>query len=79
MDDLTTERSFDSQGKWVVNVLGLFLLTCYPWVFAQPALTDVRSTGAGIKCLYCKWHRLVPLSLEVLGHIQIKSSIPLVR
>ena len=37
---------------WVIVVLGLFL-TCYPWVFAQPSLVEVRSTGAEIKCLYC--------------------------
>ena len=24
MDDLTTERSFDSQATWVIDVLGLF-------------------------------------------------------
>ena len=25
MDDLTTERSFDSKATWVIDVLGLFL------------------------------------------------------
>ena len=25
MDDLTTERSFDSQATWVIDALGLFL------------------------------------------------------
>ena len=30
-----------------------YFLTCYPWVFVQPGTADVRSTGAGIKCLYC--------------------------
>ena len=25
MDDLITERSFDSQATWVINVLGLFI------------------------------------------------------
>ena len=44
MDNLTTESSFLSQATWVINVCGLFLLTCYP-------LVDVRSTGVGIKCL----------------------------
>ena len=34
--DNPTERSFDSQAIWVFNVLGLFLLTCYPWVIVQP-------------------------------------------
>ena len=27
-----------------------YFLRCYPWVFVP---TDVRSTGAGVKCLYC--------------------------
>ena len=34
IDDLTTERSFNSQATWVIDVLGLFL-TCYPWVFVE--------------------------------------------
>ena len=33
MDDLTIERSFDKQTTWVIDVLGLLLLTCYPWLF----------------------------------------------
>ena len=28
-------------------------LTCYPSVLYNQALADVRSTGAGTKCLYC--------------------------
>ena len=27
MDDLTTERSFDSQAEWVIDVLGFFTLS----------------------------------------------------
>ena len=46
--DLTTERGFDSQATWVVDVLGL--LTCYP-CFPRPGTANVRSTGAEI--LYC--------------------------
>ena len=37
MDDsdyLTTERSFDSQATWVIDVIGIFL-TGYPRVFVQ--------------------------------------------
>ena len=30
-----------------------YFLTCYPWMLYNQALVDVRSTGAGIKCLYC--------------------------
>ena len=36
MDDLTTEHSFDLQDMWDNVVLGLFLLTCHPWVIVQP-------------------------------------------
>ena len=34
MDDLTIERRFDSQAKWVSDVLGFFL-TFYTWMFIQ--------------------------------------------
>ena len=34
MDDITTEHSFDSQAKCVIDVLGLFLGR-YPRVFLQ--------------------------------------------
>ena len=30
-----------------------YLLTCYPLVFVQPGISRLRSTGAGIKYLYC--------------------------
>ena len=53
MDDLTNESSFDSKGTWAIYVLGLFFLTCYTLEFHNQALADVRSTGSGIKCLYC--------------------------
>ena len=32
MDDLTTERSIDSQATRVIDVFA-YSLTCYPWVF----------------------------------------------
>ena len=38
MNGLTAERRFDSQATTVIDALGLLF----------------RSTGAGIKCLYCK-------------------------
>ena len=31
-----------------------YFLTCYPWVLFNQALADVQSTGAVIKCLYCR-------------------------
>ena len=58
MGELTLGRNFDSQATWVIDVLGFF--SCYPWVcLHNQALADVRSTGAGIKCLYCRcrWRR----------------------
>ena len=30
-----------------------YFLTCNSLVFFDQAMEDVRSTGAGIKCLYC--------------------------
>ena len=60
MDDLKTEqRSFVSQAACVNDVLGLFW-TCYPHKLYNQALTDVRSTGAGIKWLYCSTGRVRP-------------------
>ena len=50
MDELKTERSFYSQATWVIDVLILLFITC---LYIQ-AFADVRSTGAGIKCLYCR-------------------------
>ena len=52
MDDLTTERSFDSQATWAIEVLGLSFDISSMGVYNQ-ALADVRSTDAGIICLYC--------------------------
>ena len=48
MDDFTTERSFDSQATWVIDVLGLFFDMLYMGVFYNQSLADARSTGAGI-------------------------------
>ena len=52
MDNLTTECSFDSQAMWVIDLLGLIFLLF--WCLYDQALADIRSTGAGIKCLYCR-------------------------
>ena len=38
IDDLETERSFDLEATWVIDVLGLFL-TCYLWCLYNQALT----------------------------------------
>ena len=50
MDDLTTENSFNSQATWVIMSL-IYLLD--PGCLYNQALADVRSTGAGIRCVYC--------------------------
>ena len=52
MDDLTTERSFDSQATCVMHVLGLSF-DMFSTSFNNKALVDVRLTGAEIKCRYC--------------------------
>ena len=68
---LTTERSFVSQAtSWVTDVLTLFFKHIIHWCLYNLALADVRSTGAGIKCVYCTFslHSLLLLS----GKRQIK-------
>ena len=48
MDDLTTERSFDSQATWVIDVLGFpFGHLIHNYLYNR-ALADVRSPGAEI-------------------------------
>ena len=41
IDDIATEHSFDSKATWVIDVFGLFFVTCYPLVIVQPD-TDRR-------------------------------------
>ena len=48
MDDLITERSFDSQATEVIDELGLF----FDMLSISACTTRHWSTGAGIKCLY---------------------------
>ena len=62
MDDLTTERSYDVQAMWIIDVLGFFIHFIHRRVYNQ-ALADVRSTGAGIKCQHC---RLIPLTASLV-------------
>ena len=56
IDDLTTERSFDSQVPWDMDALGSFVDMLSKGVFSfqivQLSFADFRSTGARIKCLY---------------------------
>ena len=40
--------SFDSHAKWIIDVLGLFLLHVIRGSLYNQTLADVRSTGAGI-------------------------------
>ena len=51
MDDLTTEKSSRLQVMWVIDVI---ILTCYHlfWCLYSRLFADIRSTGAGIKCLH---------------------------
>ena len=52
MDDITTERSFDSQATWSIDAIGLFLEIFHGRLYNQ-TLEDVRSNDADIECLYC--------------------------
>ena len=52
MGNLTTEHNFESQATRVIDVLCLFFDVIRGCLYNQ-ALTDVRSTGAGIKYLFC--------------------------
>ena len=52
MDHLTNKRSFDSQDTWVIDVLGFQKNVIHGYLYKQ-ALADVRSSGAGLKYLYC--------------------------
>ena len=63
MDDLKTERTFDSQSTWVIDVLGLFFI--HGCLYNQ-ALADVRSTCARIKCLYCKYLSNMAIFVNIL-------------
>ena len=57
----STERSFDLQVACHCYAWVIFLLHDIHWCLYNQALADVRSTGAGIKCLYCTciWVSLV--------------------
>ena len=52
-DDLTTGLSFDSKATWVTDVLSMLFWHVIHGCLYNQALADIRSTGAGIKCLYC--------------------------
>ena len=54
MDGLVTERRFEPQATWVVAVLDLCFSMLFMSVLYNQILADVRSIGAGIKCLYCR-------------------------
>ena len=48
----STEHSFESQATLVIYVLGLFFWQVIHRSMYNQAFADVRSTGAGIKCLF---------------------------
>ena len=81
MYDLTTERSFGSQATLC---LAYFLTRLIHKCLYDQALADVRSTGAGIKCLYCTAcnghdHPIAQDNcwiLTVVGYIQCRDLIP---
>ena len=42
------------QCTWCIDVLGLLFKHVIHWCIYNRALADVRSTVAGIRCMYCK-------------------------
>ena len=52
MDDLTTERRVDGQLCGPFMCLAYFSCHVIQRCLYKQALADVRSTGAGIRCLY---------------------------
>ena len=54
-DFTVTKRSFDYIATRVIDVLD-FLTFSLHGCFYNQVLADVRSTGAGVKCPYCKFH-----------------------
>ena len=53
MYDFTTEGSFDSLATCAINVHSLLFYVVHVCLYNQ-VTADVRSTGAGNKCLYCR-------------------------
>ena len=52
LDNFKTECNFESQATWVIDVVGLFLRHDTDGCLYNQVLADIRSTGAGNKCLY---------------------------
>ena len=59
---LTTEGSFESQATWVFDVLFLYVWHNIHGCFYNQARADVRSSGAGIKCPYCRLVMALPIN-----------------
>ena len=76
MNDLTTDRSFDSQAVRGSLTCLAYFLTCY-----SRALADVQSTGAGIECLDCmhelmgKHEFTITCSKNKLTHSRLQISL----
>ena len=51
--DLITIHTFDLQSTWVIDMFRLSCLYVIRGCLYDQAVADVRSTSAGIKCLYC--------------------------
>ena len=54
MDDPTIKHNLDSQATWTIDVLGFFWHVIR-WCLYNQALAAVRSTGTGVRCLYCRY------------------------
>ena len=63
--ELKTEHSFDTTDTWLVQVCFGHVI---PGHLYSRALTDVRSTGAGIKCRHCTGQNVTVTVLKTLAH-----------
>ena len=58
MADLTTER----KRRWLLMCLAYCFDMLSMGVCIKQALADVRSTGAGINCLYCRLNYFIKVT-----------------
>ena len=61
----TTKGSFDSKATWAIEMLNLFSWHVIYGCLYNQSLADVRSTGAGIKCLYWRMKTFVNKTLSM--------------
>ena len=74
MDDLTTERSFDSQAMWVIDVLGLLFEMLFKGVYTTRHWQTFSRLVQGLNaCTVCSVRQSSPFSAiaqHVIGQLQ---------